>query len=110
MCVCVPLSFHSHETLFEVAPEERRLVALDLPVLHRAPAQVFVQLGHVNGGGALLVHRGGLAQPVVDVSCLAPAPVLAYLRKKIRVCMRVGGRCARPRYHSAAILLTFKTM
>lgn len=92
LCVCErpPLSFHSHETLFEVAPEQRRLVTLNLPVLDRTPSQVFVQLGDVDGGAALLVHRGGLPDPVVNVCCLAPALVLAYLRKnRTRMCMCV---------------------
>lgn len=99
VCLCVstrPFSFHSHETLFEVAPEQRRLVTLNLPVLDRIPAQVFVQLGDVNGGAALLVHRGGLPDPVVDVSCLGPALALAYLRNnrtrmRVCVCACVGG-------------------
>lgn len=69
----------SHEAIFEVGPEPRRLVALRLPVLNRTPTQVFVHLGDVDGRRALLVHRGGLANPEVDVGGLVRAPALTYL-------------------------------
>lgn len=40
---------HSHEAIFEVAPEQRRLVTLHLPVLDRTPTQVFIQLSDIYG-------------------------------------------------------------
>ena len=75
--------FDSHEAVFEVAPEARRLITLHLPVLHRTPAQVLVQLGDVDGSRALFVLGGGVPYPVVDVDGLARAPVLNDLAKEI---------------------------
>lgn len=79
----VLLSFDSHEAVLEVAPEHCRLVALRLPVLDRAAAQVLVQLGDVDGRGPLLVLGRGVPYPVVDVGRLARALVLTYLVKYI---------------------------
>ncbi|TNN88276.1 hypothetical protein EYF80_001492 [Liparis tanakae] len=73
--------FDSHEAIFEVAPEPRRLVTLHLPVLDRTPTQVLVQLGDVDGCGPLLILRRGVSDPVVDVSRLARALILTYLVK-----------------------------
>lgn len=95
VCVCVsllighhpllvhtrPFFFHSHEAIFEVAPEPRWLVALHLPVLDRTPTQVLVQLGDVDCCCTLLVLRRGVSYPVVDVRRLAWALVLTYLVK-----------------------------
>lgn len=60
----------SHDTIFEIAPEARRLVALHLPVLDRTATQVFVQLGSIYRRCTLLIHRGGPSYPEVDVSRL----------------------------------------
>lgn len=62
-----PSASYSHDALLEVAFEEVRLVALHLPVLHGAPTQVVVQLGGVDGSAALLVPRGALPDPAMDV-------------------------------------------
>lgn len=65
-----PSFFDSHDTVFEIAPEARRLVALHLPVLDRAATQVFIQLGSIYRRCTLLIHRGGPSYPEVDVSRL----------------------------------------
>lgn len=48
-------------------------------MLHRTPTQVLVQLGDVDGCCALLVLRGGVPYPVVNISRLTGALFLSYL-------------------------------
>lgn len=64
-----PCSVHSysHDALLEVAAEGVGLVALDLPVLHGAAPQVIIQLRSVDSCAALLILRGVLPNPEVDV-------------------------------------------
>lgn len=65
--------FHSHETILEVAFEFSRFTSLDLPVLNRTAAEILVQLGHIDGCCSLLILRGSVAYPVVDVNGLCGA-------------------------------------
>lgn len=65
-------------------------MALRLPVLDWTPTQVFVHLGDIYGCRALLVHSGGLSDPVVDVSRLLRALALTYLVREF-----AGKRCVR---------------
>lgn len=58
---------YSHDALLEVAVEGVGLVVLDLPVLHRAAPQVVIQLRSVDCCAALLILRGVLPNPEVDV-------------------------------------------
>lgn len=58
---------HSHDAVAEIALEGLGLVSLHLAVLHGAAPERRVQLGHVHGCGPLLVLRGILAKPVVQI-------------------------------------------
>lgn len=78
------LSFHSHQAIFKVAPESGWLIALHLPVLDWTPAQVLIQLGDIDGCRTLLILRGWVSYPVVDVRCLSWALVLTYLVVRIK--------------------------
>lgn len=69
----------SHDSIFKVAPELRGLIALDLPVLHRTPAQVLIQLGDVDGRSSLLILGGGVPDPVVDINGLGCSFILSNL-------------------------------
>lgn len=65
--------FHSHNAILEVAFEFNRFTSLDLPILNRTATETPVQLGHIDGCSSLLVLRGCVAYPVVDVSGLCSA-------------------------------------
>ncbi len=69
-------------TFSEVTLKERRLVILDLSVLHGNPAQRVVELDRLDGGGAGLVLRGLRAQPEVEVPRQAAPALIGLVRRK----------------------------
>lgn len=65
--ICLICEKALHDALFEIALEGGALISLGLAMLHCDAPQVIIHHGGVNGCGPLLIHRGGLAQPVVNI-------------------------------------------